>query len=401
MRKLKICILTSTFPRFNDDNFGIFIYRNAAALAEAGTEVHVITPSAKDAQTFEIMDGIRVYRFRYWIPPKFQKVAYRDSILQNLRTNRLAKIQLPFFLISFLCKSLIVARKCDIIHAQWIPTAFPGLFTKLLYHIPVAVSIRGTDIRVLARGILMRKVTKFILDRVDQVISLAPGESILARELGDYEIIETHNPLDGNKFNPDIPFANLKKEFNLHDELIVSFIGRLFPETDPLTFVEAIPSVIKQFSNVKFFIVGFGILKDEVEKKIIELNIGEFVILTGNRQDTNVFHAATDIYVNPRVYENLWNNSMIEAMASGCACIVTTAGEVTNYLTHMKNVYMIPPQNPEKLAEALILLLNDKNIRDSLIQNARAYIKENPFYKQEVVNHLLSIYRNMLRMNKS
>ena len=230
MRKLKICILTSTFPRFKDDNYGIFIYNNAIALAEAGMEVHIITPSTKGSKSFEILNDVNVNRFRYWYPEKYQKVAYGYSIPQNLRMSSLAKIQLPFFLISFLWKSLLITRKCDVIHAQWIPSAFPGLIARKFFGIPVALSIRGTDIRFFAKGIFMRKITKYILDNVNQIISLAPGESMLARKLGNYNIIEMHNPLDGERYNPNIPIEKFKKEFQLNNDLIVSFIARFYPQ---------------------------------------------------------------------------------------------------------------------------------------------------------------------------
>ena len=130
-------MLTSIFPKYEGDTNGIFIYNNAAALSEAGVEVYVVTPSAEDTKEFEIINGINIYRYRYWFTKKHQRVAYGLGIHENLNKCMLAKIQLPFFLISYLWRGLIVARRCNIIHAQWIQSAYPGLLAKRLFKIPV------------------------------------------------------------------------------------------------------------------------------------------------------------------------------------------------------------------------------------------------------------------------
>ena len=390
-------MLTSIFPKYEGDTNGIFVYNNAVALSEAGVEVHVVAPSAEDTKEFEIINGIFIYRYRYWFTKKHQRVAYGLGIHENLHKSMLAKIQLPLFLISYLWKGLIVAKKCNIIHAQWIQSAYPGLLAKLFYKIPVMISVRGSDIRFFAKGPVMRRVTKFILDKGDKIFSQGPGETKLIQELGNYNIISIHNPLEREMFNPDIPTEKLIKEFNLMDELIVSFIARLEEkDVDFFTYIEAIPSVIKRITNVRFFIIGDGPLKTDVENMIEEKNLNEFVIITGNRNDVNAFHAATDIFVNLRKFENLWNNTLIEALASGCACIVSDVGEISNHLNHLENIFLVPPNNPEKLADAMLLLLKNKNLRRTLGKNARSYIAQNQFYKNEVVEKLMTIYCNAM-----
>lgn len=392
---MRICMLTSIFPRSKGDVRGIFIYNNAVALAEAGLEVHVVAPSTEGAADYEILNGVEVHRFRYWFPKKNQKVAYGDGIPGNLKKSILAKIQLPFFLISYLLKSLQVARHCDVIHAQWIQSAYPGLLARSMFGIPVVLSIRGTDIRMLKPGSFLTKMTKAILDRTDMIISLAQEETKLTKALGDYEITEMHNPLDRNAFNSKIPTDLLQKEFGLKNESIITFIGRLSPEKDPLTFIESIPEVVAHIKNVRFFVVGYGSLIEAVKKRVREQNLEKFVIITGLRNDTQLFHALSDIYVSTPTETNLWSNALIEAMASGCACIITDAGETSTCLKHMQEVILVPPRSRKQLSEAMILLLKNRDQIQKLSLNAMKYIENNKFYKEDVVSQLKQIYHDV------
>ena len=61
---------------------------------------------------------------------------------------------------------------------------------------------------------------------------------------------------------------------------VISFIGRLDPFKDPLTFIKSIPQVLKKRKDVKFVIVGFGVLETECKDLIKKLNIGQHVIMT-------------------------------------------------------------------------------------------------------------------------
>ena len=393
---MKICILTSIFPKYKNDISGIFIYKNSVALAEAGIEVHVIAPGSINAKGFEILDGVYVHRFTYWLPKKYQKIAYGYGIRANIKKYLFAKIQAPFFFIAFLFKTFKIAKECDIIHAQWIQSALPGIIMKIFYNIPIVISIRGHDIRDIPSDSNIGRLNKFILDRTDNIIALAPREKMLAQQLGNYKIVEMHNPLNRNEFNPFISVDKLIREFSLNGKRIVSFVGRLVDEKNALELIDAIRMIKHELNDVVFFIVGTGPQKSIVESRVLEFGLEDLVFVTGSRSDTNVFYAASDIFVAIDLSDNLWSNTMIEAMASGCACIVTDVGDTAHYLRHIDDVYIIPVGDAQALSDALLLLLRDETLRKQLAENALRYIASNDFYKQDVVKKLLSIYEEAL-----
>jgi glycosyltransferase involved in cell wall biosynthesis len=225
---------------------------------------------------------------------------------------------------------------------------------------------------------------------------LAPREKRLAERLGDFDVIEMHNPLNEKKFNPSIPVEDLKREFSVRNECIVTFVGRLEDEKNALGFIDAVHMIKNQVQNVIFFIVGYGPQRSEVEARVREFGLDDRIIITGTRNDVNAFCAVSDIFVAIDLSDNLWSNTMIEAMASGCACIVTDVGDTGDYLRHIDDVYIIPVSDTKAISDALLLLIQDEKLRKQLAENALRYITDNNFYQKDVMKKLLSIYKEVL-----
>ena len=98
---MKVCILTTSFPRFPGDYASVFVYDLAAELVAAGMEVCVIAPIEAGSLYHEVIRGVEVHRFAYFWPVRWQRIAYLGGIPDNLRRYRAAWLQLPFFLLSF------------------------------------------------------------------------------------------------------------------------------------------------------------------------------------------------------------------------------------------------------------------------------------------------------------
>ena len=112
---MKICMLTSIFPRFKGDHCGAgtTIYEMAKKLSsQHGLDMSVVAPNYYRIPKYEVMEGVKVYRFSYFFPRKLQKLAYDAGIPTNLRKFKLAKIQLPLVCPEFLFSSVLAGKKC-------------------------------------------------------------------------------------------------------------------------------------------------------------------------------------------------------------------------------------------------------------------------------------------------
>ncbi|MCK4492400.1 MAG: glycosyltransferase, partial [Candidatus Altiarchaeales archaeon] len=84
MSKLRVCILTTSFPRYEGDLSGQFVYALSRNLVERGVDVSVVAPHDYETRGYEVMGGVEVYRFRYMFPRRLQKIAYHGGISSNI-----------------------------------------------------------------------------------------------------------------------------------------------------------------------------------------------------------------------------------------------------------------------------------------------------------------------------
>jgi len=146
---LKICILTSSFPRDKKDPDGVFIYQLAASLAQKGLRIEVLCPHDYGYPYTESRDDLLITRFPYFYPVKYQRLCYRSGILPNLNNSLLAKIQLPFFITAEIlaCLRWVTRRNPDILHAQWsLPQGLTATMCGHISKIPCITSLHGSDV---------------------------------------------------------------------------------------------------------------------------------------------------------------------------------------------------------------------------------------------------------------
>ena len=94
--KVKLLVMTSTFPKWKNDAVPPFVYILSKHLSQY-FDVHVLAPYSKGCKVEEWMDNIYVNRFKYWCD-KENNLA-EGAILPNLKKNKLLWIQVPFFVL--------------------------------------------------------------------------------------------------------------------------------------------------------------------------------------------------------------------------------------------------------------------------------------------------------------
>ena len=94
----RILVLTTTFPRWPKDDEPPFVYELCRRLTDK-FDIQVLAPHTRGALREEVMDFIKVKRFRYFYEP-MQNLCYHGGILANLRESRWRYGMVPFFFCS-------------------------------------------------------------------------------------------------------------------------------------------------------------------------------------------------------------------------------------------------------------------------------------------------------------
>ena len=390
---MRVCMLTTSFPRHRGDFAGVFVYSLARELGRRGTSVSVVAPHDGRNHTprYKAHDYFDVHRFVYAWPRKWQRLAYGEGIPNNLRRRPWIASQIPGFLATFLRAAWRVCADCDVVHAHWAPLAWLGLALRTRYRIPVVLTVHGTDVRSLPPPLI-----RPALARVDAVVAAAPETEELLQELG----IEYHSiplPIDKESFQPGMDPGTVAKELGLQPgDDVVTFVGRLNEFKDPLTLIRAAPLVLAQRPQVHFVIVGDGPLAANVRASVADLGLQHAVHLVGARRDVGRFLTLSKAFVALSPVENAWSMTIAEAMHMRVPCIITRAGQTERLFTHLQDAYLVEPESETELAEAIIYLLSREKKRKHLIQGATALLQKHGKDTESIMQRTLSLYQAVL-----
>lgn len=155
------------------------------------------------------------------------------------------------------------------------------------------------------------------------------------------------------------------------EEGTVIFVSRLEPVQNPQVIIKAFTYVIKECPKAKLYVVGYGTLFETFKRLIVDWGLQDNVFLMGKQTDVRKFLWNSDIFVST----NFGYIASLEAWSAGLAVIAPDFGILRELISHGYNGLLVPPDDAEKLAKAIISLINDKNYRASLASNGVQTVK--------------------------
>lgn len=157
------------------------------------------------------------------------------------------------------------------------------------------------------------------------------------------------------------------------------FVGRLHPEKGIFDLLEAFAIVKGRLPSVKLILVGDGPARPQVEQLVTKRSWTSSVIVTGtikNRELPAYFRIA-DVFVAPSITTQKWEEQVgmtnIQAMACGVPVVSTRSGAIPEYMPDGVAGILVPERNPQALAEAILSLLEDAELRRRMGEAGRAY----------------------------
>ncbi len=163
--------------------------------------------------------------------------------------------------------------------------------------------------------------------------------------------------------------------------------------------LEAIPAVLAKLPQALFVIVGDGELEAELKQQANILALDEDVLVfTGFRDDVPALLQACDLFVISSHLEGLCT-SVMDAMAAGKAVVATTAGGLPEVVADGQTGLLVPPRDPEKLAQALLELLIDRKRRERF-GRAAAELAARRFGMEKMVEGTLAAYQELLEKGR-
>src|SRR3989344_777428 len=226
---MKIGIITTSYPAYKGHLQSPFIHSLAEALAKDGNQVKVVCPYYGNfSKKNEHMDKVEVFRFQYF-PLKFQKLTEGGGMPSALKASFIAKINMPFFILCSIFKSLKELKNCDIIHCQWALAGVSGIFVKKIFKKPMILTTRGAEFDLALKNFIFKNVLKYILKNSDYITPNNESHIETIKKFGILEdkITAVPNGVDLNNFRPRDQ-KQIRERMGLSfDKKIILFVGWL------------------------------------------------------------------------------------------------------------------------------------------------------------------------------
>jgi glycosyltransferase involved in cell wall biosynthesis len=315
---LRVCVVTTSYPRSPGDVAGIFVARQVEALRAASVDVTVVSPAT-------------VRHFG---------LAYGDGILQNLKAKPWLVFAVPLFLAALARAARREGGTADVVHAHWIPSALAARAAGR----PVVLQVWGSDVEIASRA---PRLARPLVRGARAVVAASEFLADAARALGAREVAIVPNGVE-------LPPHPGEPEDPPH----VLFAGRLSEEKGIADFAAATAGLAR-------VVVGDGPLRSLVPDArgfVPPEQIGSYL-------------ARAAVVCVPSRREG-YGMVAREAMAYGRPVVATAVGGLTDGVEDGVTGLLVPPADPAALGAAIEKLLRDPALRAELGANARRRAEE-------------------------
>ena len=372
------------FRRYPHGGIEIVSHTLAIEMVKRKHKVNIFTTSINSKDSFEQLDGMDIHRYG---------------------TNfKIANANISFNLILKPPK-----YKVDIVHAHSpIP---PSDIAVLRYvkkkKVPFVLTYHGDgqeNMGSFIRNISVSFYNKHMLDRVlsraDVIIS--PSEYYIdeSRFLGKYrdKIVVIPNGINIEDFDNPYSKEQCRDKLGLPiDKNIILFVGTLIPYKGPDVLLKVMQIIVKEVPDTELVFVGSGGLRLELEDLSKRLNVEKYVKFAGFVEESlkSLYYKAADVFCLPSTMSTeSFGIVNLEAMACGIPIVASKMGGIPDVVRDGENGLLVPPKDSDVLADAIIYLLENEDIREKMGKNGRK--KAENYSWEKIAGETEKVYQGLI-----
>ncbi len=366
----------------------VFVRQLAKSFVTRGHRVLIVTPQqTRNDSSFEIIDGIEVYRMPFVFPWRLFWQGPQERFLPFFR---------HCFGDMFALIQLLAREKIDLvnIHSLTGPHVPYLLLAQLFRKCPTVVTLHGFEFFRLdtwcnkVRALLLRHS----LENANQIVAISAH---LASEIVRFcpkvrkKIVTIHNGVASREFYG-------VRGFSFPSRYLLS-LGRLNPVKGHDVLLMALRKVADEEKNVHLIIAGDGPQRARLHAVTMALSLTGHVTFLGeiSRERAKDLLAGCEFLVL-----SSWHEGMplvaLEAMASGKPVIATKVGGISEIVTESETGLLVAPGDPGALAEAIIFLLRNPDRCKAMGERGRNLVELHYDFEQ-MADRYLKVYQKALQ----
>jgi glycosyltransferase involved in cell wall biosynthesis len=250
-------------------------------------------------------------------------------------------------------RRLMRTEAVDLVHTHSSIDAWLAGFAAKSLRLPVVRS-RHVSIPVKRRRIF---VYNALCDRI-----ISSGDAIREVLIGGGvepdKIVAIPAGVDVEQFHPEVSGEAIRREFHLGGP-VIGTIAMFRHSKGHRVLLQAIPQILKSEPRAVFLWVGDGVGHATLQQEVADVGLQSAVRLTGFREDVPACLAAMDVFVLPSIKSDGVPQVIMQALAMRKPVIASAVGGIPEVIRHQQTGVLIPPNDPQALAEAVVQVLHD------------------------------------------
>ena len=301
-------------------------------------------------------------------------------------------------------KRMLRDYKPDIVHTHSSKAGILGRRAAFVLGIPCVHSIHGAAFHYGQPKILFhayRLAEKLAAPWCQHFITVcdAMSQQYLDAGIGTQDKYTTvYSGMDVDNFlKPPRSRETVRRELGISDdEVVVGKIARLFNLKGHEYLIEAAPTIVAKAPNVRFLLVGDGILQASLQQRIAELGLSERFIFAGliPPDEVTSFIHAMDVVAHTSVWEGL-ARVLPQALIGGKPIVSYNIDGAPEVCLNNETGFLVPPRSIDELAEAIGRLAADENLRQRLGNNGRERFTDQ-FRHEFMTERIREVYQSVL-----
>ena len=274
--------------------------------------------------------------------------------------------------------ALKIARLCrkkgfNILHLHTSHALSLGLLAKLFCPQLKLIAVRRVDFPI--RNNVFSKI-KYSTQKLDRIVTISGGIRSVLLSCGiDAKKIELiHSGIDLQRFKDSKIDEEFKNKYNPKNKNVIGTVAAFADHKDYPNLLKAAKIVLGKRKDVIFIALGSGRQEEKIYTIHKALNLKNGFIFMGFKENVGSFLKLFDIFVLSSKQEGL-GTSILDAQTVGLPVVATNVGGIPEAVASGENGLLVPSGDPQKLAEAILKMVEDRSLRVRLGKNGKKSVK--------------------------